>query len=547
MTNYFKAFLYLFFLLYATTLLAHGFQEADTLLGKNGPYRAWWDAQHYALKLTVDVEGKGIYGTNDITFMAIDAGHKMQIDLQEPMKAEAFIFNGEELPFERIAPAYFVTLPTTLSAGESYTLQVKFRGKPKIAKKAPWDGGFVWSEDKSGNLFMATACQGEGASSWWPCKDYPADEVKGMDIYVSVPKGYMDVSNGRLISRKKDQGVWTYHWQVKNPINNYGVNLNVAKYVHFAEQYQGEKGELDLNYYVLPENLEKAKKQFQEVPRMLAAFEHWFGPYPFYEDGFKLVEVPYLGMEHQSSVTYGNQYANGYLGRDLSGSGWGLKFDFIIVHEAGHEWFANNITNSDIADMWIHEGFTTYSEALFVDYYWGKEACNEYMRGIRKRVLNDQNVIGEYGMNQMGSGDMYVKGALLVHNLRLWVNDDTVFRNMLREMNNKYYHQTISSAQLEAFISNYLNLNLSGFFDQYLRSTMIPTLEYEVRGKVLFYRWINVVEHFQMPVELHINGEQKRLFPAANWQKLPLNNPSVPIAHDSDFYCGFQFNGQFPH
>ena len=259
--------------------------------------------------------------------------------------------------------------------------------------------------------FIASTCQGDGASLWWPCKDHMYDEPDSMLISVNVPDNLMDVSNGRLRSVVRHENkTATYNWFVANPINNYGVNINIGDYVHFSEIFNGEKGALDCDYYVLRENLEKAKEQFKQAPMMLAAFEHWFGPYPFYEDGYKLVEAPYLGMEHQSSVTYGNGFENGYRGTDLSSTGWGLKFDFIIIHESGHEWFANSITYEDIADMWVHESFTNYSENLYVEYYYGKKAGADYVLGSRKNIRNDRPVTGTYNVNSRGSGDMYVQG-----------------------------------------------------------------------------------------------------------------------------------------
>jgi aminopeptidase N len=347
----------------------------------------------------------------------------------------------------------------------------------------------------------------------------------------------MDVSNGRL--RQVDQhgdGTKTYHWAVTNPINNYGVNVNIGDYVSFSEKYMGEKGPLDCQYYVLRENLEKARKQFAEVPRMLKALEHWFGPYPFYEDSYKLVEVPYLGMEHQSSVTYGNKYQNGYLGKDLSGTGWGLKFDFIIVHESGHEWFANNITYKDIADMWIHESFTAYSENLYLDFYYGKKAASEYVIGTRKNIQNDRPIIGLYNVNYEGSGDMYYKGANMLHTLRQLVNDDEKWRQMLRGLNKTFYHQTVTSQQIEQYLSGQAGRDLSSFFNQYLRDVRIPRLEYSLKNDRLQYRWANTVPGFHMPVRVYLNQQVQWLEPTTTWQELPKLPAKARLTLDPNFY-----------
>lgn len=330
----------------------------------------------------------------------------------------------------------------------------------------------------------------------------------------------------------------TYHWFVRNPINNYGVNVNIGEYAHFGEVYEGAAGPLTCDYYVLEENLEKAKDQFRQVPMMLEAFEYWFGPYPFYADGFKLVEVPYLGMEHQSSVTYGNGYQNGYLGQDRSDSGWGLKFDFIIIHESGHEWFANNITYRDIADMWIHEAFTAYSEALYLEYHYGREAGDAYNIGKRWRILNDRPIIGPYGVNQSGSGDMYVKGANMLHTLRYWIDDDSLWRKMLRGLNKEFYHQTVSTQQVETFMSDVLQKELGPFFDQYLRDTRIPVLEYRILGEILWFRWSNTIKSFDMGIRTTLNGSTEWLSPSTQWQKLDHGSAINSFSIDHNFYVG---------
>jgi aminopeptidase N len=363
------------------------------------------------------------------------------------------------------------------------------------------------------------------------------DEVDNMLISVNVPGTLTDVSNGRLISvRKQKNGTKTYNWYVSNPINNYGVNINIGDYVSFSEKYKGEKGILDCTYYVLRENLAKAKKQFKEVSRMLKAFEYWFGPYPFYEDGYKLVEAPYLGMEHQSSITYGNRYENGYLGSDLSGTGWGLKFDFIIVHESGHEWFANSITNKDIADMWIHESFTNYAESLFLEYYYGKEAAYTYLWGLRKNILNDKPIIGHYDVNNEGSSDMYYKGSNMLHTLRQIVNNDEKWRLILRELNNTFYHQTVTTKQIEDYLSASTGIDLEPFFNQYLRDARVPTLEYYFQDNYLVYRWTNCIFEFNMPIKISINGQEKWIKPQNNWKKesITVQNPKLSI--DDNFY-----------
>jgi aminopeptidase N len=441
------------------------FTRQDSLRGSITPERAWWDLNYYHLEISVDPEGQSLKGKNTIQYTVLDNYSLLQLDLQEPLTIDKVVQDGQVLQVEKEGSAWFVLLNKKQSKGAVNDLEIYFSGKPKVAVRPPWDGGITWVKDGQGKPFIANANQGIGASIWWPCKDHPADEPDSMLISITVPKGLMDVSNGRLraVEENEDQTT-TYHWFVNNPINNYGVNMSVADYAHFSETYEGEKGALDCNYYVLKENLNKAKEQFKQVSLMLEAFEHWFGPYPFYEDGFKLVEVPYLGMEHQSAVTYGNGYENGYRGSDLSDSGWGLKFDFIIIHEAGHEWFANNITYQDVADMWIHESFTNYSESLYVEYHFGKEAGAAYVRGTRSRISNDRPIIGPYGVNRRGSGDMYYKGGNMLHTLRQIINDDEKWRSILRGLNKTFFHQTVTSQQVENYIAEQAGLELDYFW-----------------------------------------------------------------------------------
>jgi aminopeptidase N len=463
----------------------------------------------------------------------------IQIDLQEPLKITGISQDDQQLDYNKIGPAYFINLKKKQIPGEYNELYVQYAGKPKEAVRAPWDGGFSWKKDDNRKHFIATSCQGLGASVWWPNKDHMYDEVDSMRIAIDVPKDLVAVANGRLRETYEYEkgGYKLYEWFVSNPINNYGVNINIGDYVHFGEKYDGEKGVLDLDYYVLRDNLEKAKEQFKDVPRLMKAFEHWFGPYPFYEDSFKLVEVPYLGMEHQSSVTYGNQYQNGYLGRDLSKSGWGMKFDYIIIHEAGHEWFANNITYKDIADMWVHEGFTTYSEALYVDYHFGEQAGNEYAIGIRGNIRNESPIIGVYDVNQRGSGDMYPKGANMLHTLRQVIHDDEKWRSILRGLNKDFYHQTVTTQQVENYISEKAEMDLSKEFDQYLRTIKIPVFEYKIEAdNVIKYRYTNVIEGFAMPMRLLADDKELWLEPTTEWQTEKVAHGAAAFKVDPNFY-----------
>ncbi len=523
------------------------FTRQDSLRGSITPERAWWDLTYYHLDITVDPDNKYISGSNVVQYRVLEERQTLQIDLQPPLKIEKITQEGQELQWKSIGNAHFVSLREPQTKGAVKELTITYSGNPIEARRPPWDGGFTWEKDQNGKPFVATSCQGLGASGWWPNKDHMYDEVDSMALSITVPKDLLGVGNGRLRKVEKHKNTDTYHWFVSNPINNYGVNVNIGDYVHFGETYAGEKGPLTLDYYVLRDNLEKAKSQFKQAPMTIEAFEYWFGPYPFYEDGYKLVEVPYLGMEHQSSVTYGNGYQNGYLGQDLSGTGFGKMFDFIIVHESGHEWFANNITYKDIADMWIHEGFTAYSENLYLDYHYGKKygekadqsmgerLSSEYVIGTRRLIQNDRPVIGQYHVNSRGSGDMYYKGANMLHTLRQLLEDDALWRSILRGLNSEFYHQTVTTEQIENYISEKSGKDLSAFFNQYLRTTMIPVLEFRLEDEVFSYRYTNVVADFDMPLRVFIDGESHWIFPSAKWKSEKINSTAIP-EFDEKFY-----------
>ncbi len=548
------------------------FTKADTLRGSNNENRSWWDVLRYDITVKPDFEKKEIEGVCKITFklrrvseLKYDATNLiklpsehiprkkkdcyMQIDLQYPMQIDSFLFQNQLLEDDN-PYLYQFDLEDTIEKNyeyadlskydlfydTTYELKIYYHGKPQEAKKAPWDGGWVWGKDKLGRPFVSVACQGLGASCWFPCKDYQGDEPdNGASLtiirdYYKYPK-LIGVSNGRNpILQPLDSGDReiifpnhhgynvSYKWDVKNPINTYCIVPYIGAYDYIIDTFKGEKGILNLSYYFLDYNKEKAQEQFKQVKPMLRAFEYWFGAYPFYEDGYKLVEAPYLGMEHQSAIAYGNGYQNGYKGRDLSGSdsGWGLKWDFIIVHESGHEWFANSITTNDIADMWVHEGFTNYSEVLFTEYYYGKEAGNDYCYGLRKSISNDEPIIGPYGVNKEGSSDMYYKASNMIHSIRNALNDDEKFRKILRGMNERFYHKTVDGSEIEQYLINETGLDLQKTFDQYLTTTQIPTLEYYFKGKKLFYRYTNCIDGFNMPVT--IPSTNKKIIPTTEWQ-----------------------------
>ena len=508
------------------------FTHADTLRGTYGPGRDWWDALKYDLHVNFNINDSTISGYNIIQFKVVKKGDMMQIDLQEPMIIDSIIefsilkqsrisSGRAKVNFNKDGNAYFCSVSNYKPQTTNY-ITVYYHGKPRVARRPPWDGGLIWKKDKNRNPWVTIACQGLGASVWYPCKDHQSDEPDSAEMHITIPDTLVCVGNGRFRGKiNNNDGTATYDWAVVNPINNYCIIPYIGKYVHFGEVYKGEKGNLDMDYWVLDYNLEKAKVQFKDAVRMMTAFEHWFGPYPFYEDGYKLVDAPHLGMEHQSATAYGNAYKMGYSGRDLSGSGWGMKWDFIIVHESGHEWFANNITSKDIADMWLHEGFTNYSETLFTDYWYGTAAGNEYVKGIRANIQNDIPIIGHYGVNQEGSGDMYYKSGNMLHAIRQVINDDEKFRQILRGINKTFYHQTVTTQQVEEYISKQSKINFSKVFDQYLRNTQIPILEYKIEGYKLSYRYDSCVQGFNLPLKITFKTTQW-IKPTEKWQSLEL-------------------------
>jgi aminopeptidase N len=519
---------------------AQTFTRQDTLRGSITPERAWWDLHYYDLAIEFDIDRKSMKGSNAIYFSVLQPKQVMQIELQEPLKITKVDFRGQSLSYKREGSVYLIQMPAVLKTGDKDHITVSYEGIPVEAVRPPWEGGITWSKDANGYPFVASSCQGIGASVWWPCKDHMYDEPDSMLMRITVPPSLTDVSNGRL--RKIEyhpDGRKTFHWFVSNPINNYGVNVNIGRYAHWSDTIHGEKGILDLDFYVLEDNYDKAREHFEDAYRTIEAFEYWFGPYPFYEDGFKLVEAPYLGMEHQSSVTYGNDYLKGYKGTDLSATGWGLKWDFIIIHESAHEWWANSITYKDVADMWIHESFANYSENLYLDYHFGTQASSEYVIGTRLKIMNNAPIIGPYNVNKRGSGDMYPKGGNMLHNLRTWIQDDVKWRSILRGLQKEFYHQTVTTAQIENYIAAQSGKDLKAFFNQYLRDTRIPVLQYKIKGKKLSYRYSNIVDGFNMPLRVMIDGGEKFwITPTAEWQDVKQDNSVQTFRVDPNFYVG---------
>jgi aminopeptidase N len=515
------------------------FSRIDTLRGTNSPQRSWWDVVFYDLHVAISPSDSTIKGWNGITYRVVRPSNEMQIDLQPPLVVDSMIQDGQRLTFRRDSNAFFVQLPAAPPKGAIKTVAVYYHGRPRVARRPPWEGGFGWGTDSLHRPFFSTTNEGLGASVWWPNKDIARDEPDSQRIAITVPDPLINVSNGRLRSRKSNgDGTTTFEWFVSNPINNYNVAVNAGMYEHFSDTLQGEKGKLSMDYWVLSYRLATAKKQFEQAKSVVKCFEHWFGPYPWYKDGYKLVETAHLGMEHQSAVAYGNNYLNGYRGRDLSSTGLGLTWDFIIVHETAHEWWGNNITSEEHADMWIHESFGNYSEGIYQECLTNKADGAKYIIGSRANIRNAAPVVGKFGVNAEGSGDMYYKGGSMLHTIRQIINDDAKWRSILRGLNATFGHGIATGRDVQEYINTKSGINFDKVFTQYQMTTRVPLFEYDIQGKTLWYRWKDVVPGFDMPVRARVaDGPYVLLRPTERWKSVSLTvKDPANFAVDENFY-----------
>ncbi len=518
--------------------LRHQFSEADTLRGMLSPARTCYDVKHYHLNIKVDPENKTIAGYVDMTFDAVEEFLTLQVDLFSNMKIDKVLRmdNEQELETKRRFNAVFINMGKRIGKGENKTIRIFYSGTPIEARNAPWDGGLVWEKDEQNRDWIGVACEGDGASLWWPNKDHLSDEPDSMHIWITIPEELTCVSNGQFLGIEPvGENELMYLWKVTYPINNYNVTLNIGHYSHFKDVYINPEGkELDLDYYVLDYNLEKAKKHFKQVKPTLACFEHYFGEYPFWKDGYALVETPYLGMEHQGAIAYGNKYLPGYLGGGIPSD---MDFDYIIVHETGHEYFGNSISCNDHAEMWIHESFTTYMEALFVECTQGYEDAIRYLNYQRRRVQNKEPIVGPMDVNwtQWKSSDQYYKGAWVLHTLRHAINDDDLWFSILKEFHSEYRIKNIDSKAFFDFVNQKTGKNYDAFFEQYLFYASIPEFEYQLKKKgkryLLKYKWNTDVEEFDMPLAVRVGEERVMLKPTHTWQRAILN---IQGKHDFD-------------
>lgn len=502
------------------------FNEKDSIRGALRLERSCYDVKYYDLSVNIDPKTESISGSNIIHFKYLEKSKSLQLDLFDNLTVDEILLDGKSCHFTPKYDALFIDLPH-LTVGQNYKLKVSYHGSPIKAKLPPWDGGFVWKEDDRGSPWIGVACEGTGASSWWPNKDHLSDEPDSMKISITVPSELMAVSNGNLIETIEQDEKSTYVWNVSYPINNYNVSVNIGDYIHFSDEYVSPtQGILACDYYVLTSNLKIAKEHFQQVSGVLEAFENYFGPYPFWKDGYALIETPYLGMEHQSGIAYGNQYKRGYLGSMIPKD---MDWDYIIVHETGHEYWGNSISIKDHADMWIHEGFTTYMEALYVEYHYGREAVNRYLATQRNLIQNEKPIQGPRDVNfeDFGGSDHYYKGSYMLHTLRSVINDDETWWGLLRAVYDEFKFSNVESEQIIDYISEYCSTDYHHFFSQYIHHADLPTLEYKLKrkgkGLMVSYRWESSVQGFTMPIEIGNASNPLRVECNSEWNHVEIN------------------------
>ncbi len=512
-------------------------------LCSNNPSRNWWDVQQYNLqidfgKLDGFIDGKCIISS----LVKSQPSANMQIDLDHRLQIKKVVYKGRQLPFQRKGDAYYIqgSFGNELKVGNQFAVEISYAGRPAKAKMPPWTGGFVLKEDPNGSKWMSVACQTEGASIWFPCKNFQGDEAERVIETYIVPEPYLAIGNGRLKvagGGVHQQGKSTiYTWETQNPINTYDITFYIGNYKHWRDTITGEKGPLTLDFYALTAHEKEAKSQFKEVETTIRCFETKFGPYPFYEDGYKIVEAPFLGMEHQSAIAYGNRFLPGYQGYDISETGNGLLFDYIIVHESAHEWFGNNVTAFDRADNWLHEGFASYAETIYLDERFGKEAANSYQAGKKRLIKNVRAIQGRLDICDAGTTDQYYKAAQIIHMIRCIMHNDSLFFSMLREINSHFFHQLVSSKQVEQLISHFSGIDFSAFFDQYLRNIGLPVLEIRNdRHGMLTYRYTHCVPGFDMPLDITIGGSVVRINPITTWKTDTLKVNAMQVGENNNY------------
>ena len=503
--------------------------EENQLRGELTPYRTCYDVSFYDLDIELDIEEKSISGNCQIHARALTSFDTLQVDLFKNMEILSIQINNENSTFYRKHNAVFIETPR-VEKGDNFEISIQYEGVPIKAKNPPWDGGFVWKKDQNGNPFIGVTCEGIGASSWWPNKDHPSDEPDSARLSITVPDTLIAVGNGQLESINNTDSTATFTWLAQNPINNYNITLNIGDYVIISDTLINSSGVQKLNHYVLSYNEETAQRYFPQVREVIHFFEKVFGEYPFWKDGYKLVETPYAGMEHQSAIAFGNKYT-------ISGYNYMYDLvDYIILHETAHEWWGNSLTACDGADVWLHESFATYSEVLYVEEKLGVLVSIDYLKKKRPYISNKLPMVGPRDVNYWGFDDVYSKGAWVLHTLRSVINDDELFFKLIKESQREFQHSVVCTEEFIKFIDNETNMNLDYFFQQYLFDRKPPVFEYVQDDSTFHYKWSGVHDKFIMPLDIMINKDRIRLHPTAQYQSLSIKNHSLIEVLDKEFY-----------
>lgn len=535
------------------------FTYTDSLKGAYTGIRQGSDIQRYSLDITIDTLNRYVQGNVGIEFEITDEAFRdFRFELHENFTVTDIVDYSDTTPtavpqrleWHQEGSFYTVHMREPVGPGYQKRLLIHYEGHPTVARNAPWDGGIVWSRDSQGMPWISLACEGEGASLWWPCKDHPFDEPdQGVTLHITVPKGLMAVGNGRLKDRTVLEDRERFTWEVSNPINLYNVNIAIGDFTHIHDTYTSKAtgDTLSLDYYVLRTHEDKARAHFgREVPRMLQAFETIFGPYPWYSDGYKLVETPFWGMEHQSSIAYGNNY------RGLPN--WfpfpeKQLFDFIIVHESGHEWFGNSISCADKADMWLHEAFTTYTEAAYTEFHYGTEKAQQYLHAQRSLIEYQETMQGPAGVafDAYSDADMYFKGTWMLHTIRHGYatrllasgsvhSEEEATKHwwaFLQRFYMSHQKRVISGEEVIIYFETELGRWAGSVLRQYLQYIDPPLLELQKAFKgdttELRYRLVTPYQDLEMPLMLNNDVVQFPVTATTAWQNLPLGAPDMNL------------------
>jgi len=509
----------------------------NLLMGYLNENRSSYRVSFYDINIDFNLEKKSINGFVTIKAESLNDLRKLQIDLAKNLKISRISYKDVDLNFSREYDAVLIDFPDYIKKGDIFEFTVFYNGIPQGADNPPWAGGFTWSKDKEERDWIAVSCEGEGARIWWPNKDHITAEGDSVRMAYTVPSNVVAVGNGKLRSVKSKNNKSTYEWFVNNPINNYNISVQIGNYVAVQDTLIKENEVHYINHYVLDYNEELAANYFIQSKEVIRFYEKYFGDYQWYEDGYKLIEVPYLGMEHQSAVTYGNGFSlyNGV--RSKSWPMYGV-IDPLIIHETGHEWFGNSVTASDPTHIWIHEGMQVYSESLyFEDKFDSYDVGVHYLNSIKNRIVNEIPIVGNENENHWAlNGDTYMKGAWIMHTLRSVINDDAVWFEILKEFMIENAKGFANTKDFFDKVYEKTSLDLWYFAEQYFYTPNQPQLEYYQTNSEFFYRWSNVNDNFIMPIDLLVNGKTIRALPSQEFQSIKITKHSQVEVMDWKFY-----------